>query len=136
VEVDCGPGAPCKLLHVMMDVSALQQSGQKPFLGGYRHKNSGAVYHHACSQTPQAAKQKGSRQTAAAEQAQPAKQKLCRETQTIKAANTSCQTVREQATQMARPGLELDCSGDRCGTKAGSSIHARCFGTSQYSAVT
>jgi hypothetical protein len=116
VEVDCGAGAPCKLLHVMMDVSALQQQGQKPFLGGYRHKHSGAVYHHACSQTPQAAiKQKGRQPAAAAaaEQGLPAKQKLCRETQTIKAANTSCQTVREAATQMARPGLELDCSGDR-----------------------
>ncbi|WIA10090.1 hypothetical protein OEZ85_010297 [Tetradesmus obliquus] len=114
VEVDCGPGAPCKLLHVMIDVSALEQRGQKPFLGGYRHKHSGALYHHACSQTPQAATQKGRQQAAAAaEQGLPAKQKLCRETQTIKAANTSCQTVREAATQMARPGLELDCSGDR-----------------------
>jgi hypothetical protein len=105
----------------MIDVSALQQNGQKPFLGGYRHKHSGALYHHACSQTPQAAKQTGRQQEAAAAaaaagQGLPAKQKLCRETKTIKAANTSCQTVREAATQMARPGLELDCSGDRCAT--------------------
>lgn len=28
-----------------------KMSGEKPFLGGYRHKNTGVEYHHASAQT-------------------------------------------------------------------------------------
>lgn len=115
VEVDCGPGTPCKLLHVLIDVSAMQQD-RKVFMGGYKHKHNGSVYHHACSQTPKPPTQETIKDVAAADDGHPCaagKQKLSRETQTIKAASTSSQTVREAATQVARPGLELDCSGDR-----------------------
>jgi len=125
VEVDGGPGAPCRLLHVTMDVTALQQH-RKPYLGGYRHRQSGATYHHASSQTPQPADSNIARRGAAAATAsaltaaaglvdggsKPNVQ-LSRETQTKDTSSTSSQTVREAATQMARPGLELDSSGDR-----------------------
>lgn len=137
MEVDCGPGLPCKLLHVTLDVSALQHSsGSKPFLGGFRHKQTGAVFHHASIQTPdqQHHQQQGKsrkprkQQHAAAAVAAAAAvvglhdegqdvcwvgEKLTRETQTVVAASCSSQTVREAATQMAAPGLLLDCSGDR-----------------------
>lgn len=120
VEVDCGPGLPCKLLHVTMDVSALEAS-TKPFLGGFKHKQAGTVYHHASiqaaqegpSQQPKGRKQQHGRLQQEQQGMSEAGQKLTRETQTIKESTCSCQTVREAATQMAAPGLLLDCTGDR-----------------------
>lgn len=123
VEVDCGPGLPCKLLHVTMDVSALQGSS-KPYLGGFRHKQQGIVYHHASIQTPQDQTQSktGHRQqpmAAGQDRAQQQQEgagggvKLTRQTQTVKETSCSSQTVREAATQMAKTGLLLNCSGDR-----------------------
>lgn len=113
VEVDCGVGLPCKLLHVTMDVSALE-TGTKPFLGGFKHKQAGTVYHHASIQTAQGQSQhtQGPKQPVQQDAAE-SEQKLTRETQTIKESSCSCQTVREAATQMAAPGLLLDCTGDR-----------------------
>jgi hypothetical protein len=129
VEVDCGEGLPCKLLHVAIDVSALQASS-KPYLGGLRHTQAGTTFHHASMQT-QAEGQAGSGgagaghpTTAAAGSAAAGSSsggsggrkripKLSRETQTLKEASRSCQSLREAATQAAVPGLLLDCSGDR-----------------------
>lgn len=123
VEVDCGPGMPCKLLHVTLDVSALQ-GPSKPFLGGFKHTQHGTIYHHASIQTPQDQTQSkaGRKQQLAAGQGQAQAQqqegceggvKLTRQTQTVKETSCSSQTVREAATQMAKVGLLLDCSGDR-----------------------
>lgn len=121
VEVDCGPGLPCRLLHVSIDVSELQASGAKPFLGGFRHKREGTAFHNASMQTTQ---QQEAGQGAAAqhqqrEQGCSSLQKLSRDTQTVQAASSSCQTVREACTQIAVPGLLLDCSGDRCARRTG-----------------
>jgi hypothetical protein len=102
VEVDCGPGLPCRLVHVVIDVSSISA---KPYMGGYRHKGTGTTLHHAATQTakaPPPATGKGS-----------LSQKLERTTQTTYWAASSAQTVREAGTQMARPGLLLDVSGDR-----------------------
>lgn len=128
VEVDCGPGIPCKLLHVVMDVSALK-APNKPYLGGFKHKQQGTVYHHASIQTPQDQSQgkKGRRQqqgTAPGQVQQQRQQqqegaggevgaKLTRQTQTVKETSCSSQTVREAATQMARSDLLVDCSKDK-----------------------
>jgi hypothetical protein len=126
VEVDCGPGLPCKLLHVTMDVSALQSS-TKPYLGGFKHKQEGTIFHHASIQTPrdQGPNSKGHKQLGAAAGAAAAAvgqeqavcmqhaEKLTRQTQTVQETACSSQTVREASTQMAAPGLLLDCSGDR-----------------------
>lgn len=123
VEVDCGPGMPCKLLHVTLDVSALQ-GPSKPFLGGFKHKQQGTIFHHASIQTPQDQTQgkTGRKQQPAAGQGQAQAQqqegceggvKQTRQTQTVKETSCSSQTVREAATQMAKVGLLLDCSGDR-----------------------
>lgn len=53
VEVNQGPGLPFKMISVLLDYSELQS---KPYLGGYKNKKSGAVYHHAWTQTPKAPK--------------------------------------------------------------------------------
>jgi hypothetical protein len=110
-----------------MDVSALQSS-TKPYLGGFKHKQEGTIFHHACIQTPQdqGPSRKGHKQLSAAATGAAAaavaqeqavcvqlSEKLTRETQTVQETTCSSQTVREASTQMAAPGLLLDCSGDR-----------------------
>ncbi|EFJ50994.1 hypothetical protein VOLCADRAFT_103627 [Volvox carteri f. nagariensis] len=98
VEVEQGPGLPHRLVRVLMD---LTQCEFKPYMGGFRNKRTGAVYHHAVTQTPRAPKYSE------------ADRKLSRETQTVKIKQHSQQTVREQATQMMRPGMLLDETYDR-----------------------
>ncbi|GIL70427.1 hypothetical protein Vretimale_3562 [Volvox reticuliferus] len=98
VEVEQGPGMPHRLVRVLMD---LTQCENKTYLGGFRNKRTGAVYHHAVTQTPRAPKYSE------------ADRKLSRETQTVKVKQHSQQTVREQATQMMRPGVLLDVTYDR-----------------------
>jgi hypothetical protein len=56
VQVEQGPGLPNRMLRVLMDYT---QSDSKPYLGGFRNKRSGAVYHHAVTQTPRAPKYAG-----------------------------------------------------------------------------
>ncbi|KXZ48110.1 hypothetical protein GPECTOR_30g205 [Gonium pectorale] len=98
VEVEQGPGLPHRLVRVLMD---LTQCDPKPYLGGFRNKRTGAVYHHAGTQTPRAPKYSEE------------DRKLSRETQTVKVKVHSQQTVREQATQMERPGMLLDTTYDK-----------------------
>ncbi len=93
-----GPGLPHRMLRVLLDFT---QQDRKPYLGGYRNKRTGAVYHHAGTQTPRAPKYSE------------ADRKLSRETQTVKQKKHSQQTVREQATQMERPGVLLDTTYDK-----------------------
>lgn len=109
-----------------MDVSALQSS-TKAYLGGFKHKQEGTIFHHASIQTPQdqGPNRKCHKQLSAAAGAAAAAalvepavcaqlaEKLTRETQTVQETTCSSQTVREASTQMAAPGLLLDCSGDR-----------------------
>ncbi|KAI8476970.1 MAG: hypothetical protein J3K34DRAFT_516223 [Monoraphidium minutum] len=114
VEVDCGPGVPCRLLRVDIDVS---EAGRKPFLGGYRHRGSGATYHHAAAQAaPPAAGSDGCGAAVGGAgggvaRARPAR--ACRETQTVRQAAGAAQTLREAATQMPRPGAVIDGGRDR-----------------------
>eukprot|EP00163_Fabomonas_tropica_P026048 TRINITY_DN463_c0_g1_i1.p1 TRINITY_DN463_c0_g1~~TRINITY_DN463_c0_g1_i1.p1 ORF type:complete len:504 (+),score=127.03 TRINITY_DN463_c0_g1_i1:202-1713(+) len=70
---------------------------KKPFLGGFRHKKTGAEYHHGSSQTPIPTKKKTKEWV----------EKFHRDTQTVKVAHRSAQSTRECATQMARPGLHV-----------------------------
>lgn len=93
-----GPGMPHRLVRVLLDYT---QCDAKPYLGGFRNKRTGAVYHHGATQTPRAPKYSE------------ADRKLSRETQTVKIKQHSQQTVREQATQMARPGVLLDNDYDK-----------------------
>ena len=92
------PGAPEPRL-VTVDVER-DASSHKPYLGAYRHKVHGATYHHATSQTPKQAPPAGP-------------SKATREAQTIELRTRGTQSVRECSTQMARPGVLVDTSGDR-----------------------
>jgi hypothetical protein len=49
VEVNQGPGLPFKMVHVVLDYS---QQQQKSYMGGFKNKRTGAVYHHVWTQTP------------------------------------------------------------------------------------
>jgi hypothetical protein len=98
VEVDCGPGVPCRLLRVDIDVSEV---ARKQFLGGFKHRVTGSTYHHAVTQTPPSAPRPRPPPRA------------CRDTQTVHQAARGAQTLREAATQMPRPGVVLDVSEDR-----------------------
>jgi hypothetical protein len=87
---------PCRLVHVEIDVSKAA-AAPKPFLGGFQRRATGAAYHHAEAQTPPAGLA-----------LPPPPPRACRDTQTVFAAAAANQTLREAATQMARPGLEAD----------------------------
>lgn len=71
----------------------------KPFLGGFRHKYFGTLYHHGATQTARKKKKAES-------------VKFHRETQTIQIVSRSQQTNRERGTQMERSDLVQDHSND------------------------
>lgn len=97
-QVDLDPISAKRLVTVSVDAS---QARQKAFLGGYRHKENGTIYHHASDQTAQIGQRR-----------QPI-ERCCREAQTIEVKSRSTQNVREFGTQMPRPDLVLDDSSDR-----------------------
>eukprot|EP00455_Lapot_gusevi_P013097 TRINITY_DN16319_c0_g1_i6.p1 TRINITY_DN16319_c0_g1~~TRINITY_DN16319_c0_g1_i6.p1 ORF type:complete len:429 (-),score=77.10 TRINITY_DN16319_c0_g1_i6:59-1345(-) len=74
---------------------------KKPYLGGFRHKLTGIVYHHASSQTISVKKPP------------PSVIKFERQSQTYETTTRSQQTNREASTQMPKPGLFIDDSRDR-----------------------
>ncbi|CAK4870610.1 unnamed protein product [Aphanomyces euteiches] len=98
VTVTTDQGAPLKTFTVHI----LKFTGHKPYLGGYRHKITDQVFHHATAQTV-VTKQKIRRGPA----------RFHRETQTHKTVTKSAQTVREHGTQMTRSDLLVDERGDR-----------------------
>ncbi len=73
---------------------------KKPFIGGFRNKLSGVLFHHACSQTLKL------RKKVAVEKAE-------RDSQTKTWNTRSMQTKRESGTQVERRDLVLDVSKDR-----------------------
>lgn len=97
VEVVQGPGLPNKMVRVLLDYN---QQDHKPYYGGFRNKRTGAVYHHAVTQTPKAPKYAG------------AEPKLERQTQTVQVSTRTAQTQREAGTQMERPGVVIDTTYD------------------------
>lgn len=93
-----GPEQPLKTIQILIDYS---QVLQKPYLGGYRNKRTGVVYHHGGTQTPRQPKPNAS------------KIKQTRETQTVKSQSRTQQSKREASTQVARPGMLLNTIHDR-----------------------
>ena len=93
------PDMPPKIIPVRV----VKCTARKTYLGGYRNKYNGKVYHHAGNQTiiKQPKRWEG----------QP--EKFHRETQTAEYKSRSMQVGRESGTQMARPDLYLDSSRDR-----------------------
>jgi hypothetical protein len=84
---------------VLVKIVRENLESEKPFLGGFRHKQNGLLYHHAATQTKR-------------KQALVVAEQLSRETQTINTASRSQQTCRESGTQMDRNDLVVDGSQD------------------------
>ena len=78
--------------------------GSKPYRGGYRHKKTGLLYHHASSQSDAGMDRKDG-------WVDPEK-KSHRDTQTYETKTRSIMTGREAGTQMARKDLLLDNARD------------------------
>jgi hypothetical protein len=74
-------------------------STPKPFIGGFRNKKTGIVYHHAFAQTDQVKKDH--------------KLKFHRDTQTYYQSTKSIKLKREFGTQMEREGLFIDTRSDK-----------------------
>jgi hypothetical protein len=81
---------------VVVDIEKAGEDGKKPFLGGFRHKKTALVYHHAVMQT------------VSTQQAPPPVPKYERAVQTQILETRSQQTCRETGTQMNRPGIWVD----------------------------
>jgi hypothetical protein len=74
---------------------------RKPYLGGVRHRMTGAEYHHASAQTlPPQRPDKGI-------------VRYARDTQTIQSRHRVIQTTNEQSTQMSKPGYYVSTDDDR-----------------------
>lgn len=86
---------------ILVDVE--KDLDRKLYLGGYRHKKTGAEYHHAGAQTLFERRSKWEGRA----------ERFTRETQTVDLRTRSLQTVRETATQMARRDLYIDDSRDK-----------------------
>ncbi|KAL3853468.1 hypothetical protein ACJMK2_017004 [Sinanodonta woodiana] len=74
---------------------------KKPYLGGYRHKNTGREYHHATAQTMQKARPP------------PPVERFCRNTQTIEQKHRVQQTTSDTSTQMTKIGVFVSNEEDK-----------------------
>jgi len=83
-------------------VGISKSSGQKVYLGGYRNKITGNIYHHAGTNTP----------TETKKVVKDVSKLRCRETQTYTERTLSVQPYRESGTQMARIDLLIDDARD------------------------
>jgi len=83
-------------------VAITKEERAKRYLGGYRNRKTNIVYHHGSTQTIPERKDYGD-----------VSNKNHRETQTYLVKTRSQQTTREGGTQMSRPDLYMDHSGDR-----------------------
>lgn len=102
VRVESEDGNETHMVVVRIEKNTETSSGGKAYLGGYRHKNTGRVYHHACTQFGR--RERVSRDTS---------HLRSRTTQTATEVTRSIQCTRESGTQMERVGLHLSEKGDR-----------------------
>jgi hypothetical protein len=98
VDVHFDNGQPSRRINVQI----VRDLRKKLYLGGYRSKKTSLVYHHGCTQT---IPERGNYDDMS--------NKNHRETQTYLVKTRSQQTTREGGTQMSRPDLYMDNSGDR-----------------------
>ena len=85
---------------------------KKPYFGGYKHKETGTVYHHAAMQT---APKKWSPSTMTLPDGSTIEvEQNCRETQTVFSKNRNTQTFRDGSTQMTTNGTcYVSVAGDK-----------------------
>lgn len=93
---------------VTENCEVVNQCIRKPFLGGYRHRETLIEYHHASCQTDALPRKRANNNRS--DEPVPRSHRC---TQTVKTKSVSQQTLREQGTQMAKPGLAIDNSNDR-----------------------
>jgi hypothetical protein len=93
------PDVPPKRITITVE----RAQGRKPYLGGFRNKRTGAIYHH------------GSTQTARGPRTQPEdrKEAFHRETQTLERKTRSVQLPRSTGTQMDKRGVHVSSKGDK-----------------------
>lgn len=84
-------------------VSVVKTNSKKSYLGGYRNKLTGHVYHHGSTQTPTEQQQKQKDYSSL----------RSRETQTVENRTLAIQSHRESGTQMERIDLRLDDKSDK-----------------------
>jgi len=89
-------GSPIKFM-----VKIVQENNRKLYLGGYRSRKTGLVYHHGSTQTLREVVQ------------QTGPEKFTRECQTAIEVTRSAQTKRENGTQMKRNDIYLDDKNDK-----------------------
>jgi len=87
----------------VIPIRVYKPSQKKPYLGGYRSKINGIVYHHASAQTVKVRRLRWQDQN----------EKAHRTTQTAEYKTRSTQSNRESGTQMSRPDLYLDGKNDK-----------------------
>jgi hypothetical protein len=88
--------------HYFFPVTVVKAVSSKLYLGGYRHKMTGKVYHHASSQTP----------TEHHRQTKDFSNLRTRDTQTVETKTRSIQGYRESGTQMDRVDLKTNTVND------------------------
>ena len=99
IEVKVGGGTAGEYF---FPVAITKFEGKKLYLGGYKHKNTARIYHHAGTQTPtevKKVKDLGHLRT--------------RDTQTYEVRSVSMATYRESGTQMQRVDLNINEARDR-----------------------
>jgi len=101
---DAGDEMPRK---IKVEVESKQD--KKSYLGGFKHSKSGAIYHHAATQTAKDMKKKWENMP----------ERFHRETQTRDRKSRSTQSARETGTQMKRTDISIDDTNDKV-IKAGS----------------
>lgn len=116
---------------ITVDIERDEQGREKPYLGGFRNKETGVEFHHAESQrfsqkqldararsTGQGQGQEGKEQESGGENGEEAAAergdaRYTRETQTAVEVSRSAQTGRESGTQMGRSDVVIDSRNDR-----------------------
>ncbi|KAJ0069782.1 hypothetical protein NL108_014336, partial [Boleophthalmus pectinirostris] len=114
VRVQTGDESPTSSLNGFQEVVVeIQRPPQrKPFLGGYKHRLTGAVYHHASTQThPQRRPGRGV-------------EVFSRDTQTVEVKSHSQQCPADVSTQMTGIGCYISCTNDKLLTPRGYSTAA------------
>lgn len=74
---------------------------KKPYLGGFKHKQTGVEYHNASAQT-------GQKQRPVSDV-----ERYCRDTQTYQMKHTRQQTTEDTSTQMTKIGVFVSNTGDK-----------------------
>jgi hypothetical protein len=100
IHVHCADPDGQRARVVVVDIERMPAGDHKPYLGGFRHRQTGLTYHHAAQQT-----------VSTKPKPEPVL-KFERQSQTQELTSCSMQTLREAGTQVARRGVWIDGAQD------------------------